>query len=680
VQNANLSEPRCVRTTFSNWHNSRLQWPAVRHRGAATIIQTTINSHMDPYSTDATPLVDKLAGQFARKYGAKFDPAKKAVLREPLLGALKTELPQVQANDLALALDDVYRRVRLPVDWNRLLCRLLSSLPGWWVKLKNNPGFGASTMLLLTDGTVMCQEQGGLRWRKLTPSAQGSYVDGTWSDLAPMHNTRRYYASAVLADGRVLVSGGEYSDAGGWTDKTEIYDPIIDVWTPIAPPPGWGNVGDSPCAVLADGRFFMGHYNSTKTAIYNPATNSWSAGPEKGSSSSEESWVLLPDNTVITVRCDDSQLADKYVATTNSWVSGGTLPQGIIEIFSSEIGAGVLLNDGRAFFAGANNHTALYSRPAVATDPGTWVSGPDFPNDPAGQTVGCKDTPSCLMTSGKVLVSAGPVDGTSWLTPTYFYEFDGSAFRRVSDPPNSTGRPYIGRMLLLPTGQILFAAQTDEIYAYSYFSCPDSAWRPQITSCPPGVRPWHSYTLQGRGLNGMSQAVGYGDDAAAATNYPLVRIRHLASGKVTYCRTVDHSTMGVSTGATLQSTTFIVPLVVPLGPSEICVVANGIASPPSPIQVELFQLRWPVFDETIIAKLIDGLAGFPLSVLGPRGPIPVKPSDPYTTTQANAAYKQITDGIKELQRLGKIAEANRGQAAQAQPLAPDEDTEEEDDG
>ena len=175
----------------------------------------------------------------------------------------------------------------------------------------------------------------------------------------------------------------------------------------------------------------------------------------------------------------------------------------------------MLLNDGKAWFAGANGHNAIYTPPLVASDPGTWVSGPDFPNDSMGRTVGCKDSPSCLMTSGRVLIAAGPVDGVagSWLTPTYFFDFDGASIRRVPDPPNATNVPYIGRMLLLPTGQILFAAQTNEIYAYNYFSCPDACWRPHITSHPSTIRGWHSYTIEGRNFNGMSQAVGYGEDA-----------------------------------------------------------------------------------------------------------------------------------------------------------------------
>ena len=616
-----------------------------------------------------------LASRITENFGQAYDPKQRKQLRAKLLRLLTQELSYVSNDVVVRALDNALK-IRVTLDWHRFLCIIFSFLPGRWIKLTSNPGFGASTMLLLTDGTVMCQEQGGLKWKKLTPDIYGSYVNGTWSDIAPMHWTRRYYASAVLNDGRVIVSGGEYSNAGGDTDKTEIYDPVTDTWTEISPPPGWGSVGDAPCAVLPDGQFLIGHISSTKTAIYDPETDTWTAGPLKGSSSSEESWVLLPDATVVTVRCNSSQRADKYDSASNTWVNGGTLPVNIIELSSSEIGAGVLLNDGRAFFAGATNHTALYTPPAIATHKGTWVAGPDFPNDTSGQSVGCKDTPSCLLTNGKVLISAGPVDGINWLTPTLFHEFDGAALTRIADPPNAAGVPYIGRMLLLPTGQVLFAAQTNELYAYTYFSCPDAAWRPHITSAPSVIHPHLAYSLSGRLFSGMSQAVGYGDDASAATNYPLVRIRHLGTGKVRYCRTFDHSTMAVATGADSVSTNFAVPGNIEVGKSELCVVANGISSPCVPVHVK------PLFDRDdfshweIWARLIGSLADGDLWVLGPNGPIPVDPWGPKFVKAAQSARKKALDGLKELRKLGDQVHAERKKLASKIELAPDEGSEE----
>jgi Kelch motif len=622
-------------------------------------------------------LIDQtdLAGRLHRKFGEGFDPADAADIRARLVTTVERELPNHTAEQVARAFDGAVGQVRVRVDWNRFLCVLLGLLPGWWTKLANQPGFDASTMLLLTDGSVMCQEQGGKRWKKLTPDASGSYVDGTWSDLAPMHWTRRYYASAVLADGRVFISGGEYSDAGSETNKTEVYEPTTDTWTEVAEPAGWTRVGDAACAVLPDGRVLLGNLDDTRTAIFDPATDTFTAGPAKGSSSSEESWVLLPDETVITVRCDSSRRADKYVAAANTWVDGGTLPTSIIEVASSEIGAGILLPDGRAFFAGANNHTALYTAPAVASATGTWAMGPDFPDDAAGRMVGCKDAPACLLTNGKVLIAAGPVDGqrTDFLAPTYFFEFDGSAMRRVSDPGNAGDVPYIGRMLLLPTGQVLFAAQTQDIYVYNYFGCIDPAARPQLTASPQTVRPFHTYTLHGRLLNGLSQAVGYGDDAAAATNYPIVRIRHHATGTVTYCRTFDHSTMGVGTGAVVHSTNFLVPCGIPTGASEITVVANGVASAPEPIDVRPCGFRWPIWDERMYNMLIGSLADGPLWVWGPHGPVPVDPWGPKEAGRARAARRQIIEGLTTLHELGAKLEQERDLTVAAEPLAPDDD-------
>ncbi|HKI90918.1 MAG TPA: hypothetical protein VJ986_01340, partial [Gaiellaceae bacterium] len=85
--------------------------------------------------------------------------------------------------------------------------------------------------------------------------------------------------------------------------------------------------------------------------------------------------------------------------------------------------------------------------------------------------------------------------------------------------------------------------------------------------------------LDGRQLNGLSQASMYGDDATVATNYPIVRLR-TASGRVVFCRTSGHSTMAIATGSLPASTTVAVPAEIENGPAELAVVANGIASPP----------------------------------------------------------------------------------------------------
>src|ERR1700730_14810679 len=115
-------------------------------------------------------------------------------------------------------------------------------MTGTWKPLVSQPTFNTSTMILLTDGRVMVQEEGTPHWHALSPDANGSYLDGSWSTLADMSFWRRYYSSGVLKDGRVFVCGGEQSGDTGDSNKGEIYDPVKDTWKPITAP-SWTQVG-----------------------------------------------------------------------------------------------------------------------------------------------------------------------------------------------------------------------------------------------------------------------------------------------------------------------------------------------------------------------------------------------------------------------------------------------------
>jgi hypothetical protein len=269
-------------------------------------------------------------------------------------------------------------------------------MPGTWTPLNNQPTFATGTMLLLTDGNVICQESGGKRWWRLTPDQQGSYVNGSWTPLNEMANSRLYFASAVLRDGRVFVAGGEYSDAGSDTNRAELFNPVLDLWTSLAPPAGWNNIGDAPCAVLPDGRLILGSIGDNRTAIFDPETNTWSAGPNKDDSSSEETWTLLPDETVLTAECSAHPKTEKYVAAANQWVSAGNTPVDLVQASSIEIGPAVLMPDGRVFATGASGHTVIYTPPNIANQPGNWAIGPNFPLDADGKLMEAKDAPGCL--------------------------------------------------------------------------------------------------------------------------------------------------------------------------------------------------------------------------------------------------------------------------------------------
>jgi hypothetical protein len=501
-------------------------------------------------------------------------------------------------------------------------------MAGSWKPLTNQPTFGVGTMLLLTDGSVLCHESSTRNWHRLTPDAAGRYETGTWSAAAPLPdnplipaakggptNAPLYFASAVLRDGSVFTAGGEYNSNIPDSDTlaAQVYDPVGDTWATVSPPVGWAAIGDAPCCVLADGRVLLGSIQTRATALFDPNSRTFSPGPDKDDASSEETWTLLPDGSVLTAECQNHPKAEKYVPSAGQWVSAGSTPVSLVEAASIEIGPAVLLPNGKVFAVGATGHTALYQAQAVPTQPGAWSAGPDFPVQ-GGQQLIAKDAPGCLLPNGRVLCAVGPAAGCAasfggYCPPTYFFEYDPhtSGLNPVPSPGNAGGPPYEGRMLLLPTGQALFANGSADVEVYTPDGAPDAAWLPTITGCPTGLIVGHTYPLQGRQLNGLSQAVSYGDDATMATNYPLVRFRSHATNKVWYCRTAGHSTMGVATGAAVHTTNFTVPPNADVGAADLVVVANGLASAPLAVTIRADPCRQTADEVQSLMDEIDSL-------------------------------------------------------------------------
>ena len=445
--------------------------------------------------------------------------------------------------------------------------------------LTNQPPASVGLGFLMTDGSVIFQGPSFLDWYKLTPDQFGSYLKGTWSQIAslPSGYAPEFFASAVLADGRLVVVGGEYNvGAFTLTNQGALYDPVADVWTPLAPPAGWDYIGDSPSVVLPDGRFLLGKKLDTLMAVLDPATLQWAAVSSTGKSdfNAEEGWTLLPDGSLLTVDVKNAPNSEKYIPASGAWVSAGST---VVDLHSpgsgclvygggcydppGEVGPAVLRPDGTVFATGSSSttgagHSAIYTPPAVPTDPGTWTAGPDFPNnDNAG------DSYAVLLFNGDVLVEGN--SGT-------LYEFDGHQFAIV-------GQVAVGSSLLvLPTGEVIAGGSTVQIYSPS--GAASSSWAPTVTTFPASVARGSTYSIAGTQFNGLSQAAGFGDEDQTATNYPLVRITNQATGHVFYARTHGHSTMAVATGSAIVSTNFDVPAGMETGLSSLEVVANGIPS------------------------------------------------------------------------------------------------------
>ena len=502
---------------------------------------------------------------------------------------------------------------------------------GPWTPLTNQPSFGADMALLLTDGTVMVHDKwGNSQWWRLTPDQYGSYINGTWSSLAslPAGYSPWAFASAVLRDGRVIVEGGEFNyGAQVETNLGAVFDPTIGptgLWKNVVPPldpsgsGSWTTIGDAPSVVLANGTFMLGncctHINNQMAALLTGDPTKSSPNPwtptglltNKAKNNNEEGWTLLPDGSVLTINGRDWVVpvpypsdSERYIPSMGAWFPAGVLCANLFQHNSSggEIGPAILRPDGTVFATGSSPdtripaHTCIYHSSPSDPDYPTWTSGPDFPYDGSGNGLGMADGPAVLLPNGNVLVAASP---GFYTVPASFYEFDlNNNWNPVLAPGNVPTLLYDSSenitLLPLPTGQVLFMDGSGQLYIYTP-SNPvyDPSWAPQICggSCLFQTREINNNLpnqISGLRFNGMSQAAAFGDEFQSATNYPLVRITDWnvninGQAKVYYCRTHDHTSMGVQTGNLTVSTFFDCPDIPTGTTGNLEVVANGIPS------------------------------------------------------------------------------------------------------
>jgi hypothetical protein len=462
---------------------------------------------------------------------------------------------------------------------------------GRWDRLVNQPPVLCDTALLLTDGRVMVHQygdpqhngQGMNNWWALTPDANGSYLNGTWSQLASMSSSYGplYFASAVLADGRVIVEGGEYNFLlFAETNQGSIYNPVTNTWTSVNPPVGWSDIGDAPGAVLDDGTFTIGNISSKRQALFNATTLTWTpTGTGKADNFAEEGFCKLPTGELLLVDCANGTNSELYDPTTGQWTNAGSTIVKLPDAGSLEIGPHIQRPNGTSVAFGGTVHNSIYD---FAT--GTWTQTVDFPNrnDMA-------DAPCAVLPNGDVLVATSP---GIFAPPVTFFTFNGTTFTQA--PPTQTSASltsYQERFLLLPTGQVL-SLVADGVQSHidaELFTSggrPDPAWRPNITSVPSTLTRGTTVQISGTQFNGLTVGSDYGDDCTNATNYPIVRITNIATGHVFYARTHDHSTMAIATGSTIVSTMLDVPANAETGSSRIEVVANGIASRPKRVTIQ----------------------------------------------------------------------------------------------
>ncbi|MBL7773041.1 MAG: hypothetical protein JNM95_09280 [Chitinophagaceae bacterium] len=463
--------------------------------------------------------------------------------------------------------------------WLVLLCSSFYKVEaqGTWTAVTTlAPNANQGVLILLSDGSVLCKTGAGggsgKTFNILKPNSSGSYASGTWSSIANMIDDRRFFSSQLLKDGRLYVCGGEYG-AGGYDG--EIYNPLNNTWTQL-PSPGGNFVSDANSEILDDGRILQAIVGGGQhiCRLYDPATNTYSNAGSTIGSHNESTWHKLADGTILMVPKNSMQ-SERYFPATNTWVADGVVPVQLYSDFGSEIGGAAMLPDGRIFFVGGQNTTAIYT-PSGTNAAGTWVAGPAIPNN-----YGQPDGPVSVCRDGTVLFTASPepISGNVFQNPTRFYEYDyvSNTLLQINAPTGASTLPsntcYETNFVNLPNGQILYGVMgSSQYYVYTPPGSTLSSLRPVVSDISSSCTEFIAY---GTNFNGRSLGSIYGDDWQMNTNFPIVRLT--SGGTQYYCRSWDwNSTLMRRTAP--DTVRFEVPVGLANGTYTLNVIANGVSS------------------------------------------------------------------------------------------------------
>jgi hypothetical protein len=272
----------------------------------------------------------------------------------------------------------------------------------------------------------------------ITITAQPALASGTFQKTGSMNVARIGHTATLLANGEVLVAGGDNSGVGGgWLASAELHNPATGTWALT----GSMNVprGSHQAVRLQNGQVLVaGGSNASGTLasaeLYNPSTGTWTTTGSMSTARFGFSLTLLPNGEVLAAQGTSAEL---YNPATGTWAATGSP--------TSSIGGpnSALLQDGEVLAVGESINTAseLYN-PST----GTWSA-----TGSTGTTIINPITPRLL--SGEVFVTGGFQSGQRSYSTAALYDPSTGQFTLETGPCSC--RAFNG--VLLQTGKVLVA-------------------------------------------------------------------------------------------------------------------------------------------------------------------------------------------------------------------------------
>ncbi len=279
-----------------------------------------------------------------------------------------------------------------------------------------------------------------------------------WSPTGSLHNNLVQHTATLLANGKVLVTGGWVNGTGAIA-SAEYYDPATGIWhvtTPMSTPRCLHT-----STLLPDGRVIViGGYSTASvptgtsidtTEIYDPTTGGWSFGPPLNTARRRHVIAPLPDGTLLIIGGID--------ATDNSITD--------VEVYDPALGmiavanplthprhnpTATVLNDGTVLVTGGDvrdpvANTNSPTNTVERYDPVAlgWSDGPSLDSARHGHT-------ATLLGDGKVFVYGGGdgtylVDTSQTFDPAANQWLPGVSFKPGCESHTATPLPY-GQVLI----------------------------------------------------------------------------------------------------------------------------------------------------------------------------------------------------------------------------------------
>jgi hypothetical protein len=273
----------------------------------------------------------------------------------------------------------------------------------------------------------------------LEPTARSAAV---WAATGSMIEARSAYTATLLADGRVLVTGGD-------TASAELYDPASGTWTAT------GNMitvhSAHTATLLLDGRVLLaGSGDTTIAELYDPASGTWAATGNMVSTWFQGfTTTRLADGRVLVAGAGgsspdvDPAPPEVYDPATGTWTATGRM------VTPRSNHTATLLADGRVLVAGGGGKGYLASAEVYDPASGTWTATGDM-------SVVRGDFTATLLTDGSVLVVGGlnhNGGGVEWASAERYDPASGTW-----TPTGSMGEARYGHTAtLLRDGRVLVA-------------------------------------------------------------------------------------------------------------------------------------------------------------------------------------------------------------------------------